>query len=591
MGIVQDDIDRVREATDLVQLVTQYLQLKRVGRSWTGLCPFHSEKTPSFNVNGEAGFYKCFGCGRGGDAIEFLREIEHLDFPAAVERLAGRAGIQLSYTTKDEGAGQRKRKVLLDAVARAVEWYHERLVSGPDAGAARAYLRDRGLDGDTVRHWQIGWAPDDWDQLASALKLPSDVLSESGLGFVNRRGRQQDAFRNRVLFPIHDVNGVAVGFGGRILPGGEGPKYKNSQDSAIYHKSRVLYGLHLAKDDAVRSDEVIVCEGYTDVIGFATAGLPRAVATCGTALTDDHVKLLRRFSKRVVLAFDADAAGQAAAERFYEWEQRFEIDVAVADLPDGVDPADLARTDPERLEAAVTDAKPFLGFRVDRVLDAANLATPEGRARGAERAAALVLEHPNPLVRDQYLMQIADYCRVDVDRLRAGTVRRDPRAPGKAVGVDAGAPGTTPRRFADDPEVRVLRLAVHLPDTVPDYVDERLFADPLHRAVLAALLGSQTHHEAVEAAGGEAAELLQQLLVEEPPDDTPSAVVARLLHDAAQRRLRALETDPATADDPEAARQLAPLKLAIDAVRHSYWKLDVAERLLDWLGARAEEMA
>ncbi len=591
MGIVQDDIERVREATDLVQLVSQYLQLKRVGRNWTGLCPFHSEKTPSFNVNGEAGFYKCFGCGRGGDAIEFLREIEHLDFPAAVERLAGRVGIQLTYTTKDEGAGQRKRKTLLDAVARAVEWYHERLVSAPDAGAARGYLRDRGLDGDTVRHWQIGWAPDDWDQLATALKLPSEILSQSGLGFVNRRGRVQDAFRGRVMFPIHDVNGAAVGFGGRILPGGEGPKYKNSQDSAIYHKSRLLYGLHLAKDDAVRADEVIVCEGYTDVIGFAAAGLPRAVATCGTALTEDHVKLLRRFSKRVVLAFDADAAGQAAAERFYEWEQTYEIDVAVADLPDGVDPADLARSDPERLEAAVSGAKPFLGFRVDRVLDTTNLATPEGRARGAERAAALVLEHPNPLVRDQYLMQIADYCRVDVARLRTGTVRRDPNERGKVVAVDLGEGDARARRFADDPEVRVLRLAVHLPDTVPDYVDERLFADPLHREVLRALLGSQNHHQAVEAAAGEAADLLQQLLVEEPPDDEPAAVVARLLHDAALRRLRDLETDPATADDPAAARQLAQLKLAIDAVRASYWKLAVAERLLDWLGVRAGEMA
>ena len=189
----------------------------------------------------------------------------------------------------------------------------------------------------------------------------------------------QDHFRARVLFPIHDVNGAAVGFGGRVMPDGDGPKYKNSFDSTIYNKSRLLYGLHLAKDEIVRMDESIVCEGYTDVIGFADVGIERSVATCGTSLTEDHIRMLKRFGRRIVLAFDADAAGQAAAERIYEWERALEVDVAVAKLPDGVDPADLAAKDPDALRAAIADAVPFLGFRLGRAL-----------AGGAELAVAVV---------------------------------------------------------------------------------------------------------------------------------------------------------------------------------------------------------
>ncbi|MDH3755760.1 MAG: DNA primase [Acidimicrobiia bacterium] len=592
MGIVDEDIARVRESTDVVQLIAQYTQLKRVGRRWSGLCPFHGEKTPSFSVNAELGLYHCFGCQKSGDAITFIREIEHLDFVGAVEHLAGKAGISLRYDSANENSDRRRRKQLTEAIEQAVDWYHDRLLAGADAGPARAYLRERGLDGDTVRHWKIGWAPDDWDQLAKALRLPNDVLDEAGLGFVNRRGRAQDSFRARVMFPIRDLTGAAVGFGGRIMPGAEGPKYKNSQDSAVYHKSRVLYGLYAAKDAIVRADQVVVCEGYTDVIGFHSSGLPRAVATCGTALTEDHVRILRRFASKVVLAFDADAAGQAAAERFYEWEKRYDVDVSVADLPPGVDPGELAQRDPARLTAAVEQAKPFLGFRVDRVLDAADMSSPEGRARAAEIAASAIAEHPNELVRDQYLVQIAEQCGVDLGVLRAirpGAVRpRDRR--GSAVRLDNGSPAATPQRSADDPELHVLRLVVHRPDSIPDLVDEHLFARPLHQATFDALLSAESLPAAIESAEPEVAELIQRLAVEEPADD-PDARVARLIHDAAVRELDRLNDVARRAGDVEAARASAELKLTIDAVRSSYWQLNEAARLLDWLPPVAGERA
>ena len=230
MGIEDEDIVRVREATDLADLIGSHLQLKRVGRRSVGLCPFHNEKTPSFNVNAELGFYKCFGCGKSGDAITFVREIEHLDFVGAVEMLANKAGIQLRYTNENEGVHRKKRSELTDAVEKAVDWYHGRLMSSPDAAHARGYLRSRGLTGDQVRKFKIGWAPDDWDQLYQSIRVKQEIFVSSGLGFVNKANRVQDHFRARVLFPIHDVNGAAVGFGGRVMPDGDGPKYKNSFD-------------------------------------------------------------------------------------------------------------------------------------------------------------------------------------------------------------------------------------------------------------------------------------------------------------------------------------------------------------------------
>ncbi len=445
MGIVADDIARVRAATDFVAVASEHIALKRVGRRWVGLCPFHTEKSGSFSVNAEEGLYYCFGCGAGGDAIRFVQEVEHLDFADAVERLAARAGIQVHYDTVAVSQERLRRTALLEAVERAVEWYHQRLLTGRDAAPARSYLRSRGYDGDVVRSYRLGWAPDDWDALSKALRLPTDVLHDAGLGRINRIGRQQDEFRARLLFPIFDVRGDAIAFGGRALPGAQGPKYKNSPESALYAKSRTLYGLNWAKGPIVAAGEVVVCEGYTDVIGLAAVGRPRAVATCGTALTEDHFRTLKNFARRVVLAYDADAAGQNAAARFYEWERRFEVDIAVAALPEGTDPGGLATSDPEALRRAVDDARPFLTFRLERATAGADLRTAEGRAKAAEAAMAVVREHPSELVRDQYVMQVADRVRIPADRLRRLLDARS-AAPVSEAGTGNRRPNRAPRQ-------------------------------------------------------------------------------------------------------------------------------------------------
>ncbi|MGI8756610.1 MAG: DNA primase [Acidimicrobiales bacterium] len=585
MGIVDEDVARVRDGTDIVAIVSAHTQLKRVGSNWSGLCPFHGEKSPSFSVNAEKGVFYCFGCQASGDAITFVRDIDHLDFQGAVEFLAAKAGIPIRYTDHNEGERREERGQLREAMVAAVDWYHEVLLTQPGAGAARHYLRERGFDGERVRHYRIGWAPDDWDQLVKALPFSSKVLRAAGLGRENRRGGTNDFFRARVLFPIFDPQGDPIGFGGRQLPGGRPPKYQNTPETALYRKSKVLYGLNWAKDEAVRTNEVIICEGYTDVIGFAEVGLARAVATCGTALTDEHVRTLQRFAPRLVLAFDPDAAGQAAADRVYEWERKHEVEVAVAALPPGGDPAEVARRDPDGLRQAVANAVPFLGFRVERILDAADLRTPEGRGRAAEAALTAIAEHPSEFVRDQYVMAVADRCRLEPQRLRnairSGSVR--PR-----VRVDFERPA---ERRGETPGTNALRLAIAQPREVLPLLHEVLFDDEQQRAALRVLVEADGDlHRATEQADPLVEALLSRLAVEES-DAEPVDVRRLLLRERSLAELHAVEVASRASDDFAANAQLIGwlqnriATIASDAPPDP----DGEAELLAWLVGRREE--
>jgi DNA primase len=625
VGIPDEEVAAVRAATDIVALISEHALLKKVGRRWSGLCPFHAEKTPSFSVNAEEGFYYCFGCQASGDAISFVRAVDHLDFVDAVRFLADRAGITL-HEDQEAGRDHQRRSELLDAMERAVAWYHERLLRSPDAGPARDYLRSRGYDGDVVRRFRLGWAPDDWDALAKALKLSTKVLSDSGLGFVNRRGRAQDFFRSRILFPICDPSGRPIALGGRILPPRPGaapperpePKYKNSQESPIYTKRRTLYALNWAKQGVIAQGEVVVCEGYTDVIGCFQAGVPWAVATCGTALAEEHFTLLRNFAKRIVLAYDADTAGQSATSRVYEWERKHEVDVVVAELPGGSDPGELARTDPDSLARAVKEARPFLQFRVDRMLGAGDLTTAEGRARAAEAALAAVAEHPDDLVRDQYIMQLADRCRLDAARLRErldhlrahppaapagrrGKTRRDEPPPMDYPGDDTdyhdsgdGAAEAAASALRPGPGLEALKLAVHRPEEVVDRVHPVLFADAVHREAFTALLEHDSVQDAVESAAPEVGIVLRRVVVEEPMAGDPElgdpvdSVVLVLLRSATRRALGEIEIESRTGGDAWKSRAVesAQVRLWLDQLEESETGRDAADRLVAWLVER-----
>jgi DNA primase len=599
MAIVDEDVDRVRERCDIVEIITTKTQLKRSGARFVGLCPFHGEKTPSFSVNAAQGLYHCFGCGKSGDVFTFVQESEHLDFASAVEFLARKYGIELHYTQRGEDEGRRRRNKLVGAVEKAVDWYHDLLLNSPDAGEVRRYLRSRGLGGDVVRRYRIGWAPTDernWALLSRQLRLSDDDWKDSGLGNINSRGRQYDFFRGRIMFPILDERGDAVGFGGRVMPGNEGSKYVNTRDGTpIYSKSRILYGLNWAKEFIVRESVVVICEGYTDVIGFGIAGVQTAVATCGTALTDEHVQLLRRFTNRFVLAFDADAAGQNAAARVYEWERKHDLSVAVADLPNGVDPGDLARDDPERLRAAVSGARPFLQFRVDRVLGAADLGSAEGRARAAGAAIDMIREHPNDLVRDQYVMAVADRCRFDADRLRAQL--QNGAAPSTAAPGDGQVrgvlvrperrPAAPARPSMDTAEDEALRLLLQSPDEMRQWPwSALLFASPTRRAAYELLATSRDLHDALAAADDEVADLLRRSAVEPAASDAEQ-VASDLARYAASRELDELRRDAEGAQSIDEVRNYAN---AISWLRLTTVGLDdvdtrgaTAMELLEWL--------
>ncbi len=573
MAIVDEDIERVRDASPLAEVVQQYVALRRVGRNWVGLCPFHAERSGSFNVRDETGRYKCFGCGAGGDVFRFVQEIEHLDFGAAVELLAGRAGIQLRYTTGGESKDRQRRKQLVEVLDRAADWFHRRLLEAPDARAARDYLRARGLAGDVARRFRLGWAPDDWDALSRDLGVSGDLLRDTGLAFTNRSGRLQDAFRGRVMFPIANESGDTVAFGGRVLPGSSDPaKYKNSPETSVYAKSKVLYGLSWAKGDIVAQDQVIVCEGYTDVIGFHRVGIDRAVATCGTALTEDHVRLLTRFAKRVVLAFDADAAGQGAAARFYEWEQRYDVAVSVARLPDGQDPGDLAGKDPAALRAAVDQATPFLGFRLQRVLQSRPTRSPEEKARAARDAMAVVNEHPDVNVRKLYAGEVAASTGLPVADLVAAAQR--PSAPPAFEVAPARRRGNT-----DGAEFVALALLIQRWDDIAPWLVPELFHQDVERRVFDALATSGGDlDQALEAADPEARELLERAAVADVEAE-PMTEVRSLVAAAVRRSLQS----GTWGEDPEALRSASEARRTLEHLDDPTGAAQALTWLLGWL--------
>ncbi len=487
MAYSRDDIDKVRQATDLVELVSAVTKVKRSGRSYMAICPFHEEKSPSMSLDPARGLYHCFGCQKGGDVFTFLSESQGLDFNEALEELARRAGIQLQ---SDPGAGERRgrRQALQEAVRRAIDFYHERLRTGEDAGQARAYVRSRGYDGDVVSEYRLGYAPEAWDSLVREMRaggIAERALIDAGLARRGRGGRLYDYFRGRVMFPIHDLRGDPAGFGGRLLSG-DGAKYLNSPESAIYHKSSLLYGLDRARPAIARTGRSVVVEGYTDVIALHQAGIPEAVATCGTALTDDHFDLLRRFSDRVVLAFDADLAGTEAARRTSDLEApvRLDLDMRVAIMPDGGDPADIVQAGRiDEVRQVIDQARPLMQFRLEREVEKLDLSEPEARARALHSAAEQVARISDPIARREYERFVARLVGVDLETVTAALGRG--RRPARGNG--GGSTRSTPRRRLEED---LLRLMVANP-LGADQVTPDIFSTTDLRAAAEALAAAR----------------------------------------------------------------------------------------------------
>ncbi len=554
MAYLREDIERVRSATNIVDLVDSVTTVRKRGRAVKAICPFHQEKTASVSIDVGRGLYHCFGCGAGGDVFKFVQETQALDFSEAVEFLAARAGITLRI---DQKAAQRRgeRQTMVEAVEKAVEFYNERLKHAPDAASARKYLRSRGYDAEVVDRFRLGFSPSEtWDALVRHLKdkgVTEKTMLDAGLAARGQRGRLRDWFRGRVMFPIYDLNGSPVGFGARLLDG-EGPKYLNSPETRIYRKAQLLYGLNWAKAPITRAGYSLVVEGYTDVIGLHLAEMPVAVATCGTALGEEHFDLLRRFSERIVLAFDADEAGVGAALRGDELStpSDLDLDVRVALMPKGADPADLVQEGRlDELRAAVEKSRPLLEFRIDRELEQHNLDEAEGRARAVRSAARLIARQSDEIVRTEYARRVARVTGIDL-----GAVQRavDEALRGGEVGAGrkpgAGGPSEAPARAelsgAQLAERELLRLMLANDGRLPrDRLEPDLFTLDEHRAYFDAvrpLLDSTAAGNVIDlgALPERLAEELRVVVLDDRPlDHDPEALIRRLERWRTERRI------------------------------------------------------
>jgi DNA primase len=417
-------IDDLKSHANIVQIVQERVPLRRSGATWKGLCPFHGEKTPSFHVNDDKGFFHCFGCGVGGDVIKFVELFDKVSFPEAVRALAGRVGLPVPETTdaKQDADSQRERDSLLKIHEVAASWFREQL-AGPAGAVARRQLSERAVSAVLVERLGIGYAPASRESLKTRLLkegFPLETLLRSGLVLQRDEGTIVDRFRNRIMIPIHRDNGAIVAFGGRAMDAGQQPKYLNSPETSIYVKGRTLYGLHLSKTAISKARYAVLVEGYFDVAQAIHAGIENVVASSGTALTSAQGRLLKRFTSKVVLSFDPDAAGQGAAARTSELlvSEGFQINVAM--LPGGQDPDNFIRHQggPAYLQR-LRDSKPYLEYLLERTAAELDLTRDEGRREFLNRMLGVAARIPEAAARDQFADRLAHRARITEEVVRS----------------------------------------------------------------------------------------------------------------------------------------------------------------------------
>ncbi|MDX2025388.1 DNA primase [Microcella sp.] len=533
--IRRSDIDEVRSRTNLADIVGDYVTLKSAGvGSMKGLCPFHDERSPSFHVRPQVGFYHCFGCGEGGDVFTFLQKMDHVTFSEAVERLAGRLGYTLHYEDGGPAADQGNRSRLLAANAAAEQFFRAQLGT-PDAEPARRFLGERGFDASAAERFSIGFAPNSYDVLGEYLRgqgFTAEELLAAGLQGQGDR-KPYDRFRGRLIWPIKDVTGQTLGFGARkLLESDQGPKYLNTPETPVYSKSKVLYGLDLAKRDIARGKQVVVVEGYTDVMACHLAGITTAVATCGTAFGSDHITIIRRVLGdvdnrdsrglgEVIFTFDPDEAGQKAASRAFADEQRFAAQTYVAVAPDGLDPCDLRlQRGDDAVRMLVQSRKPMYEFMVRRQLDLYDLETVEGRVAALRSTAPIVASIRDESLSIGYTRTLAGWIGVEPSEV-AQAVRAARRAPARppavrppaaagseaapsipnvdsAAPADGAAPAIGIAQLPNDPVARLerelLMALLQHPSEIPLEVAQRAlhtaFSQPALATVRDAMLAS-----------------------------------------------------------------------------------------------------
>jgi DNA primase len=413
-----ESIERVRDAVDMVDLVGTKTELRRSGHQWMGTCPFHDERTPSFSVNAADKVFHCFGCGEGGDLFRFVELSEGLSFREALESLGDRYGVTLELADEDPQAAERRqlRERLLELLERTATWYVRQLWEGREADGARSYLLGRGLQEQSLREFRVGYAPSSWDAVLVASRragFSERELWDAGLVRRNQQGNLYDFFRRRIQFPLCDARGRVLGFGGRATGEDQKPKYVNSTDNLVFHKGRNLYGADLARSAAAKAGQVVLCEGYTDVIALQQAGLRNTVGLMGTALTEEQVGELARLAPVVLLALDADSAGQEAMLRAARVAAGRKLELRVVVLPAGQDPADLLLSEgADGMRERVAASVPFVRFRVERELTRGDVASAEGKDRVVQALRPVLGGLPASALRDELLELAAERLRV-----------------------------------------------------------------------------------------------------------------------------------------------------------------------------------
>ena len=429
-GIVAE----IKSKLPAVEVVGETVVLKRAGTVYKGLCPFHAEKTPSFIVTPERETWHCFGCGKHGDIFTFLRERDGLEFREALQRLAEKAGVELSERSSRE---DRRRRRLREALEAAIAWYREVLLQAHQAERARAYLAERGFTDATLERFGIGYAPNTWEAMTKRLRskgFSDQELTGAGLASPSSRGGVYDRFRGRIIIPIRDASGRAIGLGGRITPGTEGPKYLNSPATALFDKSRTLFAIDLAKGAIRREKLAVIVEGYTDVMAAHQAGFENVVASLGTALTAGQVELANRYADAVALAYDVDVAGEAATQRgLVEELQGVVSKVRVIRIPAGKDPDEYIRTDPDGWKAAVASAEELLPYFMERAASGVDLRQAQGRSGYTRRMLDLLRRIPDRVEQDSYIPQLSRLAGIDERVLREEMSRGPAPIPVRSV--------------------------------------------------------------------------------------------------------------------------------------------------------------
>ncbi|NQX13621.1 DNA primase [Microbacteriaceae bacterium VKM Ac-2855] len=494
--IKQSDVEEVKSRTNIADVVGDYVTLKSAGvGSLKGLCPFHDERSPSFHVRPQAGFYHCFGCQESGDVYSFIMKMDHTSFSETVERLAAKLGYSLHYEDGDAPKEERGNRARLIAANAAAEEFFRAQLALPIADIGRQFLGERGFDKAAADRFGVGFAPNSWDELYNHLKkrgFTDEELKLSGVVSSNDRGGVYDRFRGRLVWPIRDVTGATVGFGARrLLEEDKGPKYLNTPETPVYHKAQVLYGLDLAKRDISRGHQVVVVEGYTDVMACHLAGITTAVATCGTSFGVDHIKVLRRVLGdesgvgEVVFTFDPDAAGQKAAVRAFAEEQRFAAQTFVAVAPEGLDPCDLRlnRGD-DAVRRLIDEKKPMFEFMLRQTLGQYNLETVEGRIAALRAASPIIAEIRDPALRPGYSRELARMLGLDMTevnaavrsaatRIRNGAPRDESAS---APAENAGPPGAQMAELPADIGTRMERDVLMAMLQLPQQMGRELLA-------------------------------------------------------------------------------------------------------------------